>query len=255
MLLKSWHLLDVTGKKCEVEFISGQLIIRRESEKMAWTIPQLFSSYAPLSFLSLHDQNDLLSFLANVPLEDDFNGVAALNHEMWKHTDHIVLQPATYSYETKISHVSKWKLEVTGAGLAYYDLLFHYGHKPGPSYQTLNDFWFFGPLYPIPDRELRQKLITHLAVAFRETGFEAVDSHFDIIDYPQFISPPMWTEGNHIASDFIIVRNYGVEYGRENFHDGLVSLGYVSFEHCLTRNDIPSWMLTPEIQAEIKSYF
>lgn len=47
------------------------------------------------------------------------------------------------------------------------------------------------------------------------------------------------------------MRDYSIEWGRQNFRDGLVFLGFLSCEQCLTRKDLNHATMTKEILTSI----
>jgi hypothetical protein len=156
-------------------------------------------------------------------LPDEFDRIFAPEH----------IEPQLFAYTTKVTDTYRWELEVRRDGLFYKDISgeFH-GAKNEVTAQSFGDFWCYGPLLPVPQRSVREKL---LALIRRALPDDAALAHFPLFDYPSTNGTLHWSTGDYHASEFVIVRDHGVEYGRENFHDGLVFLSFVSFEHCLTR--------------------
>jgi len=72
-----------------------------------------------------------------------------------------------------------------------------------------------------------------------------------LFEYPRYHTPPQWTIGDHVASDFVILRDYGVEYGCQNWHDGLVSLNFISFKYCLYGPEYVGKKIEKDILADI----
>ena len=137
-----------------------------------------------------------------------------------------------FNYTVKITDTYQWELEINPSGLFYKDVSGLYNQSPDRiTSQEISDFWTYGPLLPVPDPDIRKRLLDII----RKDYHPGSEAHFPLLEYPVYAIPPMWTSGDFRASDFVIMRDYGLEYGRENFHDGLVHLGFVSFEYCLTK--------------------
>ncbi|MDQ3017812.1 MAG: hypothetical protein M3R25_13960 [Bacteroidota bacterium] len=236
----------------KTEILADQFIFSSDIERIEISYLQLFNTYAPLDRFPLIDQNILLSSIANTISSFTGNESKAIhNYNFWKSYKALEFEPKSYSYETKIKNVSNWKLEVSKEGLIYYDLSHHFNDSNIKHEQTLSDFWFYGPLFPIPSYDLRVELVELLKSAFIDVGFPYPQSHYEVIQYPSFISPPTWSDGDYEGSEFVMIRDYGIEYGTMNFHDGLTGLSFISHEHCLNRNDLTNLIFTSEIRNAI----
>jgi hypothetical protein len=161
------------------------------------------------------------------------------------------LQELKFDYTTTITNTYKWQLVVNTEGVHFHDLSGAYYYPEGKIFtQSLSDFWFYGNLMPLPDLALRKRVIDHLAPIFKEKG-----NHFTLFEYPEPpIDQPSWEIGDYNASDYVIIRWFGIEYGSQNWHDGLVFSVFVSFENFLYRPDIEHSLFTPEIKKSIKEY-
>lgn len=95
-----------------------------------------------------------------------------------------------------------------------------------------SDFWFYGPLLPIPDLFLRKLLVATIRNAFIQAGSPASYKHFELFEYPEVNdSNHYWQNGDYEASDFVCVRYYGIEIGATNWRDGLAYQWFLSFEY------------------------
>ena len=139
-------------------------------------------------------------------------------------------------------------------GLLYRDISGEYSQGRNQVYtQSFSDFWFYGPLLPVPDTDTRKGAIAIIRNAFLQTGGDAYNAHFQIFEYPKYANAPQWISGDHETSKFVNIRNYGVDYGAQNFRDGLLSLNYLSFEHCLNRPDFARQCLGEAVRVEIEN--
>lgn len=103
---------------------------------------------------------------------------------------------------------------------------------------------------PLPDLAMREWVVAHL-----EPFFKAKGNHFTFFEYPKLpINQPLWEMGDHKAHDYVIIRSYGIEYGRQTWYDGLVYSVFVSFENFLHRPDFKNPLFTEEITNGIKEY-
>ena len=248
---RSWSCKSLQGNTINIELTDAGLNVTSDNNIHTHSFPELFASYNPLEHIPLKDQEGIFEFISKCEIPH-LQGKAFHCLEFWKSHPLINFTGITYTYETKISDSYKWQLEISASGILYKDISGSYG-LPGAVYeQTLADFWFYGPLMPVPDITLRSGLLDQIKAGVGQSGFSFLESHFPLITYPDFIRPPEWVDGDYIVSDFVIMRPYGVEYGRQNFHDGLVFLSFASYEHCLTRSDVGGQILTLEIIASIK---
>lgn len=159
-------------------------------------------------------------------------------------------QELKFDYTTKVTDTYKWQLVVNTEGVHFHDLSGKYGQQGKISTQSLSDFWFYGNLMPLPDLAIRRRVVDLLTPLFKEKG-----NHFELFEYPESpISQPIWEMGDYKVSDYVIIRSYGIEYGRQNWHDGLVFSVFVSFENFLHRADFNHPLFTPEIRMGITEY-
>ena len=78
--------------------------------------------------------------------------------------------------------------------------------------------------------------------------------HFELFDYPSLPIDRYWQEGDANRQSFVNLRPFGLEYGEQNWRDGLVYSGFFSFEHFLTRPQTVAKQISPEIRTEIEEF-
>lgn len=220
-----------------------------------WSIPELLETYNALSEEPLDER--IMLFRQIVPLAQamygDLSEAARLRCDFWKNLQPWLIKTQKYEYSVKISNTYRWELEVSMEGLFFKDISGQYGAAGEVRPQLFSDFWFYGPLRPLPDLGMRKQVLAQLQNTFERKHKALLDAHFQLFEYPAYANPPMWEDGDYRVSDFVIVRDFGVDYGRQNFRDGLVSQGFISFEHCLHRDDIPEWAIPAKVLRDIKN--
>lgn len=223
----------------------------------SWSIQELLETYNPLPDEPLATRN--AAILQVMPSAEyrysDLSTAARLGYDFWKQLVPSRIPEQTWNYTVKIAKTYSWSLTLNQEGLFYRDISGLYGHAGLVHEQLLSDFWFYGPLLPIPDLDTRKWLVAHLRNAFRQAGSPASYAHFDLSEYPPEPEIPMqWVEGDQDRSDFVNLRGFGIEIGHTNWHDGLVYLIYISFERFANQPGAGGTSLTPEIRAEIERY-
>ena len=219
-------------------------------------IPELLETYNPLGDEPLNEQLEI--FRQMIPVAGEMFGelseTARLRYDFWKNLLPHRIESRTFAYTTKVCDTYQWELEMTREGLLYRDISGEYSQGRNQVYaQSFSDFWFYGPLLPVPDADTRKGAVAIIRNAFLQTGGDAYNAHFQIFEYPKYANAPQWVFGGHEASTFVNIRNYGVDYGVQNFHDGLLLLNYLSFEHCLNRPDFARQCLGEAVRAEIEA--
>jgi hypothetical protein len=221
-----------------------------------WEIPELLETFNPLSGEPLTDRNAAMkqAVLMASAIHSDLSETALLRYDFWNQlqTDRISVQK--FEYTTKVTDTYLWELIIDSSGLHYKDISGDYNSIKGTvTEQLFSDFWFYGPLLPIPDLSVRKQLVANIRNAFIQAGSPASYKHFELFDYPNFtISTPHWVTGDYDSNEFVTVRNYGIEYGRTTWYDGLVYLCYLSFENFLTVPAREGSVISPEIREEIE---
>ena len=240
-----------------LQFTSNTIQQHTPSFEKDWSIPELFETYNPLSGEPLSVRNDAMRSSIEVAMElySDLSETARLHHDFWKQIRPERIEPEKFKYSIKITDTYQWTLTINAEGLFYKDVSGQFSPAPGTVYEQLfSDFWFYGPLMPLPDLYTRKWIIAKIRNAFIQAGSSASYQHFQCIEYPDFpVSPLQWTDGDDKVSDFVTVRDYGIEWGRTNWRDGLVYLNFLSFEHFLNVT-LPEYVpITPEMRSEINA--
>lgn len=220
-----------------------------------WSIPALLETYNPLQGETLYVRNGAMRRSVELAMEmySDLSEAARLRYDFWKQIRPERIEKEEFKYSVKITNTYQWALTINAEGLFYKDISGQFSPRPGTIYEQLfSDFWFYGPLMPLPDLHTRKWIIAKIRNAFIQAGSSASYQHFQCFEYPNFpVSPLQWTDGDEKVSDFVTVRDFGIEWGRSNWHDGLVYLNFLSFEHFLTV-PLPEYVpITPEIHVEI----
>jgi hypothetical protein len=238
-------------------FTENQVIQRLDNFEKTWTIPDLLESYAPLAGEPLAERNAAIRQLLPLAKElySELSDAARLRYDFWKQLKPERIPVEHWKYTTKISDTYHWELTLTPEGVYYKDVSGVYWNPPGRvSEQILSDFWFYGPLLPIPDLKPRQWLTAHIRNAFLQAGSPAFYAHFKLFEYPSLKNPVIWEEGDHKAQDFVCLRQYGIEIGRTTWYDGLVWLNFLSFERFLADPSAYQTYLTPKTREEISRH-
>ena len=222
-----------------------------------WSIPELFETYNPLPGETLSARNDAMRRSVDMAMEiySDLSETALLRYDFWKQLRPERIEPEEFKYSIKITDTYQWTLTINAEGLFYKDVSGQFSQRLGTIYEQLfSDFWFYGPLMPLPDLHTRKWIIAKISNAFIQAGSPASYQHFQFFEYPSFpVSPLHWTDGDAQVSDFVTVRDFGIEWGRSNWHDGLVYLNFLSFEHFLNV-PLPEYVpITPTMCSEINA--
>jgi hypothetical protein len=235
----------------------GVFIKQTGTTEKTWTIPELFEAVDPFADEAPGAQNAL--FAEVIPYAEehygDLSAAARLRYDFWKNFRPNRVEAKRFEYTTKITDTYRWELDVNDEGLFFRDLSGTYGPASGVFPQSFADYWFYGPRMPLPDPDHRKWALVLIRNAFLQVGGAAYSQPFKVLDYPRLANPPIWSDGDYRASDFVAMRDYGLEYGRENFHDGLVHLTFVSFEHCLYRPGMANSILTEDVLKKVREYF
>ena len=250
----TWNHQDDSGSSVELKADQHTVRIQHDEKVEETTLVDFFKMYAPCHDFPLAVQNEIMSRLA-MEMKDynDLPEQVLPVVNFWLCFPELSIPRQEYRYETKVTKSYRWHLTIEHSGITYMDVDGDYGMPPKSYNQTLCDFWFYGPLYPIPDQSLRSSLIKCLRDTLLNAGFAWPDGHFKILDYSSFAHYSEWEDGDYIVSDFVLTRDFGIEWGRQNFHDGLVFLGFLSYEQCLTRTDLNHATMTREILTSIRN--
>lgn len=240
-----------------LQFNENSILQTGDGFEKNWSIPELFECYDPLPGEPLADRNNAFQQIryAAEEMYSELSPAARLHYEFWKQVRPQHIPEVRFEYTTKVTDTYKWELLLNPEGLYFKDISGEYGPAGTVYPQLLSDYWFFGPLMPLPELDDRKWVIAHIRNTFIQMGGPAYHGHFKLFEYPApQISTQVWEDGDHNASDFVTLRDYGVEYGRQNWHDGLVYLNFLSFEQFQTRPDDLPQILTPDIRQGIHQY-
>jgi hypothetical protein len=217
-----------------------------------YSVAELLETYRALDNEPLSGQNEV--FRQVIPLAEslftELSPIARLHYDFWKNLQPNRIEPQVFTYTTQVTDTYQWELRVNSEGLFFQDISGEYGRPNQVFPQLLSEFWLYGPQMPLPELNLRIKVLALIRSAFLQMGGAAYQSHFPLFEYPELAYPKQWTTGDSLAGSFVILRAYGVESGYQNFHDGLVYLNFRSYEHCLTHPDLARRQLGGEVMAE-----
>lgn len=236
-----------------VQFSINNIVQEVYGVKRTWTIPELLETYEPLGGEPLAERNEVMKRILP-SAEEQFSQLsetARLRYEFWKQLRTTRIEERSYRYSVTISDTYRWELTINPSGLFYKDLTPMYGQQAGQVHEQLfSDFWFYGPLMPVPDLETRQQLVANIRNAFLQVG-PVSQQHFPLFEYPALPIDRFWEEGDHNRKDFVNLRPFGIEFGAQNWHDGLMYLVFVPFERLLADAKALEKWISPGIQSEI----
>ena len=235
-------------------FLENCILQKSAGAKKNWSVQELLEIYEPLSGEPLAIRNGAMKRL--LPMAEDvyseLSETAILRYHFWKQLQPQRINVQQFEYSIKISQTYHWELSVTPEGLFYKDISPLYGQMPGMVHEQLfSDFWFYGPMMPLPDLGIRQQVVANIRNAFLQIG-PVSQKHFQLFEYPVFANTPQWEDGDHKCQDYIIMRSFGIEYGRTNWHDGLVYAGFISFERFLADPVALERLISPKLRKEIQ---
>lgn len=223
-----------------------------------WSLEEIFG--AAEAFAGEIPEERVRMILSVVDGEDvelaSLSEAARMGYTFWKMIRPGRILELAFSYAVRISASYDWQVDLRPDGIWYTDLSGLYGAPGDIRFQLLSDFWFYGPSAPLPGPEIKKNLIAAIRSAFTQVGGPAYDRSFELFEYPDPNTPnmPYWSTGDPLDGTYVIVRNFGVEYGRQNFRDGLVWRDFHSFEHIMSRPDLEGSILTAGILEQLRSF-
>lgn len=219
-----------------------------------WSFKALFEQHEPLDFEPLDVRREAM--LNVLPLAEaayaTLSEAGRRCYDFWKLLRPERIPTRRFKYTTKVVDTYEWNLTLSPKGLLYTDKSREYCTSELAYRQLLSDFWFYGPRMPIPDLSIRQALVEAIRSAF-STEAPLASSHFPLFEYPLAKTKLGWTTGGSAVQDFVHVRNYGIDIGQSNWHDGLVFLDFVSFELFLT-GQAKDLRIKPKVKAAIQEH-
>lgn len=242
-----------------LQFTANTIIQQTDGREKIWTIPELLEQPEPLDGEPLTVRNEAMRQVVDMAMEmySDLSVAALLRYDFWKQFKPQRIENQVFKYETAVSNTYQWELTINSEGLFYKDISGEYDARAGHvTEQLFSDFWFYGPCRPLPDLYTRKVLVAAIRNAFIQAGSPASYRHFTLFEYPRPAEFLMqWVEGDDQASDFITVRAHGIEIGRQNWRDGLVYLGFISFEQFIhLPEERLSRLFSTAIRQEIEAF-
>jgi len=239
-------------------FNENGLTLETDSITKTWSIPELLEMPNLLFGQTLAERNAALRKAAEIAAEGSakLSETAALQVDFWKNFQPSKIPDRTYIYPTSSDTANHWELTINRLGLYYKDLSSEYDSRPGwVSEQLFSDFWFYGPLQPIPELKLREKISACIREAFLDPDCPAARAHFELFEYPPLNDSNLyWSEGDYKRNDFISVRSNGIEIGYSTWRDTQPIIGFISFERFLHEPPGSHTIFTPEIRAKIEQF-
>ncbi|MCK6695047.1 MAG: hypothetical protein L6Q97_23475 [Thermoanaerobaculia bacterium] len=242
-----------------LRFTENAVVQKLDGREKTWPIPELLENPEPLAGAPLAERNAAMQQVVDMAAEifGDLSETARLRYDFWKQLKPQRVGTQQFKYTTKVVDTYHWQLTINSEGLFYTDISGEFDPTPGKvTEQLFSDFWFYGPCRPLPDLHTRKMLVAAIRNAFLQAGSPASYKHFTLFEYPAPSETLMrWEEGNEKASDFVIVRPYGIETGRKNWYDGLVYLKFLSFEQFLHLPETYTGReISPAIRGEIEQF-
>lgn len=239
-------------------FNENGLTLETPEGSKTWSIQELLETPDALSGQPLAERNATLRKAAEIAGNGSgqYSETASLVVDFWQNFQPEKIADHTYIYSVTDRSTYHWELTINRTGLYYKDLSNQYDSRPGwVSEQLFSDFWFYGPLQPIPELRLREKLIATLQEVFLNPDCPAAGAHFELFEYPPLHDSNLsWSEGDYKRNDFVEVRAHGIESGYSTWRDTQPSVGFTSFERFLHEPPKPYSSITPEIRAAIEQF-
>ncbi|MBN8676626.1 MAG: hypothetical protein J0M29_00285 [Chitinophagales bacterium] len=241
-----------------VYFTENILNLETASGLKSWTVQELLEMPDPLSELALAARNAALRKAAELVNKSagEITEIVRLKADFWLQFSPGNISECTYLYTSNPDSNNHWELTINGLGLSYKDISGEYYYPPGKvTEQLFSDFWFYGPLQPLPDLRMREKIIALMREAFQDPECLAAGAHFDLFEYPALTDSGLyWEEGDHVRRDFVAVRGHGIEYGYSTWRDVQPLVGYLSFERFLYEPPPPYTAITPVMRTAIEQF-
>ncbi|MCC7466421.1 MAG: hypothetical protein IT261_09140 [Saprospiraceae bacterium] len=239
-------------------FTNNGLTLETSDGAKSWSLEELLQMPDPLPELSHGERNAALRTAAGrvgksaVELSDTLR----LRVDFWNHFRPEKISERSFVYTSTPGSNKHWELTINELGIFYKDLSGEYYYPPGKvSEQLFSDFWFYGPLQPVPDLRLREMIVGLMQEAFQDPGCPAAGAHFELFEYPALTDSNLfWEEGDHVRSDFVAVRSHGIEFGYSTWRDVQPSVGYMSFERFLNEPPPPYSVVTPKMRTTMEQF-
>lgn len=228
------------------------------SYQRVWPIAELLEAHNPFYGEALDLRITALqhAFETASKTPEEFSETARLHLNFWEHFNPEKIREQDLEFVPIHDSSSRFRLTINKLGLFYAEISGEGTTVPGTvTEQLLYDFWFFGPLRPIPDLKVRQTLVNILKKALTNPECPAAWAHFELFEYPEMPDSRLhWTEGDHYRTDVIRVGRYGIEISSSNWRDPIPQTGYLSFENFLNAPLNDHALISPPIRASIEAY-
>lgn len=234
-------------------FKENYILQQLDDREKNWSVAELLECYEPLAGEPLAVRMQAMQQAAfwGEEIYAELSETAQLRYHFWKQLRPGRIEERKYEYTVKISNTCHWELTVNSKGLFYKDLTPMYSQTAGQVHEQLfSDFWFYGPLMPLPDLDARKWVVAQIRNAFLQIG-PVSQKHFPLFEYPKLPIDLFWEEGDDKRKDFVNLRCFGIEAGAQTWYDGLVYLIFISFERLMTDPQSLERLISPDIRAEI----
>lgn len=225
-------------------------------EPKTWSFSELLETAYPLAGEPLVKRHAAMRKVAEIAAEhlEDLSETARLHLDFWTNFQPEKISERTYLYPVASSY--RWELTVNAQGLFYKDVSGEYDSRLGSvSEQLFSDFWFYGPMQPIPDLKLREKIVGILQDAFSSPECPAATAHFELFEYPLLTDSNLsWSEGDYKRTDYVSVCAHGLEIGYSTWRDVQPYMWFKSFENFLFESPQPYSAIAPEIRTKIERF-
>jgi len=236
----------------------NRIIQKIGSYQRVWSIPELLEAHNPFFGEPVAERTAALRHAVEMGLRmyDELSERARLYIDFWEKFNPEKIREQDLKYASISNSDDYTILTINELGLFYTDFSGGASAEQGNVVeQLLSDFWFFGPLRPIPELGVRQELVNVLKKAFTHRECPASKAHFELFEYPEKPDPRLhWTEGDHYRTDEIEVRRYGIAISSSNWRDQIPQTGFLSFENFLNAPLSDNSLMNPEIRAAIEVY-
>ena len=164
----------------------GKVIQQAGDQTKVWDIPELLSVYDALGGEPLAARNTIFKQVTPIAAEryEELSPAAHLRYDFWKYVQLRHIETKVFEYTTRISDTYHWRLELNAEGAFFTDLSGQYGPAGQTYAQLLSDFWFCGPLLPLPGLADRKWAVAQIRNAFGQAGGPAYNAHFPLFEYP-----------------------------------------------------------------------
>lgn len=166
-------------------FQSDCIFQKTGNQEKIWTIPQLLESPNPLDGEPLAERNAAMKQVVDMAMEQysELSEAALLRYDFWKQLIPGRVAEQHFEYETKNGKTHRFELTINHLGLFYKNISEQHSSGAGTvTEQLFSDFWFYGPLFPVPDLHIKKMLIATIRNAFIQGGSPASYHHFKLSD-------------------------------------------------------------------------